>query len=125
MMVLAASKLRELGYIPHSSEGRAVPAVDALKNRAVLVFVSHRWLRPEASKPDDEENTKAKALIAFSDWYETIYTKQKGSRNVYFWLDWPSMNQADLAPYIHSLPLYVATCNDLLCFETPDYNARW
>jgi hypothetical protein len=34
------------------------------------------------------------------------------------------MDQNDLTPYIHSLPLYVASCNDLLCFETPDYNSR-
>lgn len=35
-----------------------------------------------------------------------------------------SMDQSDPLPYIQSLPLYVATCNDLLCFETPDYHER-
>lgn len=34
------------------------------------------------------------------------------------------MDQSDPLPYIQSLPLYVATCNDLLCFETPDYHER-
>jgi hypothetical protein len=124
MMVLSGSRLAELGRIPHSKEGEAVPAEEALLNRGVLIFVSHRWLQPEKNKPDDESNSKAQALIAWRNWYENTYTKQKDSRHVYFWLDWPSMNQNDLSPYIHSLPLYVASCNDLLCFETPDYNSR-
>ena len=34
------------------------------------------------------------------------------------------MNHEDPWPHIQSLPLYVATCNDLLCYETHDYDTR-
>jgi hypothetical protein len=51
MMVLSGSRLVELGRIPHSEEGEAVPAEEALVNRGVLIFVSHRWLQPAKNKP--------------------------------------------------------------------------
>jgi len=56
MKVLPMSKLVELGRIPHSSEGFAVDAADALagfpqgklsRPRAPIYFFSHRWLRPD------------------------------------------------------------------------------
>ena len=36
----------------------------------------------------------------------------------------PCMDQKDPWPHIQSLPLYVAACNDLLCYETHDYDTR-
>ena len=55
MKVLPMSKLVELGRIPHSSEGFAVDAAEALaafpeatlsRPLAPIYFFSHRWLRP-------------------------------------------------------------------------------
>ena len=56
MKVLPMSKLVELGRIPHSSEGFAVDAADALagfpqgklsRPRAPIYLFSHGWLRPD------------------------------------------------------------------------------
>eukprot|EP00041_Stephanoeca_diplocostata_P018972 m.402215 g.402215 ORF g.402215 m.402215 type:complete len:286 (+) comp21175_c1_seq2:225-1082(+) len=123
MRVLAASVLHELGRIPHSTECKTVLASEVLDEYPVFIFVSHRWLRPKEGYPDDSSNSKARALAEWGRWYETIYIKS-GIRKVFFWLDWPSMDQTDVIPHIQSLPLYVATCNDFLCFETHDYNTR-
>ena len=56
MKVLPMSTLIELGRIPHSSEGFAIDAADALagfpqaklsRPMAPIYFFSHRWLRPD------------------------------------------------------------------------------
>ena len=124
MTVLPATTLRTLQRIPHSSEGHQVPVSTILEHRPVLVFFSHRWLCPEQNKPDDEDNAKAATLVDWVDWYENVYTRTPGSRNVFLWVDYCSMDQSDPLPYIQSLPLFVATCNDFLCYQTADYHER-
>ena len=102
MRVVAHSTLKELGRIPRSHEGHQEDAIAAVrrcgadvlnKPKAVLLFYSHRWKRPNWSEdlgkdlpwasaerqqamregkrfgdPDDAARSKAKALIAYGDW---------------------------------------------------------
>eukprot|EP00040_Diaphanoeca_grandis_P019275 m.101732 g.101732 ORF g.101732 m.101732 type:complete len:288 (+) comp27346_c0_seq1:158-1021(+) len=127
--VVSAEKLRELGRIPTNEEQCSVDARDILNTDSVyekdkagvlLVFVSHRWLRPESYEPDDEHNTKARSLIEFARWYEHRY---KG-RKVHFWIDRSCIDHSDRFVGIATLPLYVAACNEMLIYETDDYSER-
>ena len=102
MRVVAHSTLKELGRIPRSHEGHQEDAIAAVlrsgagvfnRPKAVLLFYSHRWKRPNWSEdlgkdlpwasaerqqamregkrfgdPDDAARSKAKALIAYGDW---------------------------------------------------------
>jgi hypothetical protein len=102
MRVVAQSTLRELGRIPRSHEGHQEDAIAAVRRcgagtvnapKAVILFYSHRWKRPNWSEdlgkdlpwasaerqlamsegkrfgdPDDAARSKAKALIAYGDW---------------------------------------------------------
>eukprot|EP00964_Phaeocystis_antarctica_P087723 scaffold55730_cov66-Phaeocystis_antarctica.AAC.2 len=106
MRLVAHSKLTELGRIPRSHEGHQVDAIDTVRRcgadryhnpKAVLLFFSHRWLRPnwsdklnmdlplhegkhamDAGKrlgdPDDAERSTAKALIAYGEWFKQYRT---------------------------------------------------
>ncbi len=102
MRVVAHSRLKQLGRIPRSHEGHQEDAIAAVCRcsadasncpKAVLLFYSHRWKRPNWSEdlgkdlpwasaerqqamregkrfgdPDDAARSKAKALIAYGDW---------------------------------------------------------
>ena len=102
MRVVAHSTLRQLGRIPRSHEGHQEDAIAAVRRcgadihnnpKAVILFYSHRWKRPNWSEdlgkdlpwasaerqlamgegkrfgdPDDAARSKAKALIAYGDW---------------------------------------------------------
>ena len=90
MKCIAASTLTDLGRIPIYAEGYAVNATEVCDNHGVLVFVSHKWLRAQEGLPDDANNTKAKLLIEWADWYHSRYPP----RTVYFWIDWCCVDQA-------------------------------
>ena len=106
MRVVAHSRLMELGRIPRSHEGHQEDAIAAVRRcgadrynnpKAVLLFYSHRWKRPNWSEdlgkdlpwasaerqqamregkrfgdPDDAARSKAKALIAYGDWLKRL-----------------------------------------------------
>ena len=106
MRVVAHSRLKELGRIPRSHEGHQEDAIAAVRRcgadfnnqpKAVLLFYSHRWKRPNWSEdlgkdlpwalaerqqamregkrfgdPDDAARSKAKALIAYGDWLKRL-----------------------------------------------------
>ena len=102
MRVVAHSTLKELGRIPRSHEGHQEDAIAAVRRcgadgwnqpKALLLFYSHGWKRPNWSEdlgkdlpwasperqqamregkrfgdPDAAARSKAKALIAYGDW---------------------------------------------------------
>ena len=106
MRVVAHRTLKELGRIPRSHEGHQEDAIAAVRRcgadhfnnpKAVLLFYSHRWKRPNWSEdlgkelpwasaerqqamregkrfgdPDDAARSKAKALIAYGDWLKRL-----------------------------------------------------
>ena len=113
MRVLAGSKLTELGRIPRSHEGHQEDAIEVVRRcgaqaltnnpKAVILFYSHRWLRPNWSvdlgkdlpwasaerqqgmregkrfgDPDDDARSKAKALIAYGKWLKQYRLKGGG-----------------------------------------------
>jgi len=82
--VLPSAELRRLRLLPRSDCARTVDARAALENRGVIMFCSHRWLRPDEGRPDNALNRKARVLAMFGEWYERKYT----GRNIYWWLDW-------------------------------------
>ena len=83
-----------------------------------IVFVSHRWLSD--NHPDDADHTKAKAVIAFCQWFRA----QWGVAEVAIWIDYSSVDQDDTAKGITTLPLYIAAARNIVCYETDDYEVR-
>ena len=100
MRVVSAKKLAELGRIPRSDEGHQIDALEAVKKagrdfgtgspRALILFYSHRWKRPNWSEsmqkdvpwgsaeraaagkvgdPDDAAHSKALALLSMGEWF--------------------------------------------------------
>ena len=144
MMVLPAPRLAELDFIPKNSDAAAATVVDARAalrdEHAVLMLVSHRWLRPREGEPDDARRTKARALVAFARWYELgvgavgdeaeaplpslRYELKYPARRLFFWIDYTCIPFDNRATGIAALPAFVAACTDMLCFETPDYHRR-
>jgi len=110
MKVISLTTIETLGRIPRSNEGYAVDAQSCIKNfgaepfsnkpNAIIVFYSHRWLRPNwcpglkkdliwgtseraaavyegfiIGDVDDEDNSKANSLIQWGKWFKE-YRKQ-------------------------------------------------
>merc|ERR1719387_1259686 len=122
MVLLNWETIDGLGRIPHSDEGRAISLEEAegiARGRSRRFFIemfSHRWHSPYA--PDDRYCSKARALCEWS--------KYRASMNfrTFFWIDYPCINQSDIAPGVTMLPLYVSCCNNILCYDTPTYEPR-
>jgi hypothetical protein len=121
MMVLPLEEFEAFGAIPRSLDGLAV-ACGALPEDAVIVLVSHRWLRPTATPahPDDEIGSKfaqIKSLVAAATRSGTCGSSagEDSSRPIFAWIDFASIEQDDGAKLIkgvNSLPLYVQ-CADI------------
>jgi hypothetical protein len=133
MRLLHWGKLARLGRIPHSDEGHARDArdaIDAYGARLVEVFmVSHRWLQPSLdrtrSHPDRPDNEKARALHEFSLWRRQWVLDRHGFEpEIFYWLDYSCVDQANPAAAVQMLPLWVACCERFLRIETDDYEER-
>jgi hypothetical protein len=114
----------------------------------LICFLSHRWLSPQRNYPDDENNTKLRAVINFGHWLEcsiaaaatgrpvpgiskilqlfNVSQEQLKGVDLYFWIDYCCMDQREglTELYVHTLPLYIATCTFMACYETDDYKDR-
>eukprot|EP00873_Tetraselmis_striata_P025357 jgi/Tetstr1/445621/TSEL_003426.t1 len=151
MRLVTASKLREIGHLPRSSEGHWEDAEELLqrhgheigngRSKLVTVLFSHRWTRPSLdageAHPDDPDGSKAAVMVQFADWLmwalnnrdvsgvgsKLPATSQKPSE-VAFWLDWNSVDQDDTWPGVLALPLYVAACSVFAFYDTPEYEQR-
>ena len=151
MRVVAHSRLKELGRIPRSHEGHQEDAIAAVRRcgadisnypKAVLLFYSHRWKRPNWSEdlgkdlpwasaerqqamregkrfgdPDDAARSKAKALIAYGDWFKRCLLgpdplgadmTNDADLEIFWWIDWACTNQDKLGPDMAALPAYAA-----------------
>eukprot|EP00747_Dinoflagellata_sp_TGD_P023035 gnl/TRDRNA2_/TRDRNA2_129507_c1_seq1.p1 gnl/TRDRNA2_/TRDRNA2_129507_c1~~gnl/TRDRNA2_/TRDRNA2_129507_c1_seq1.p1 ORF type:complete len:235 (-),score=29.55 gnl/TRDRNA2_/TRDRNA2_129507_c1_seq1:76-780(-) len=122
MALLHWETVRDLGRIPHSAEKRAISMEEAFsiaESRNVRFFIemfSHRW--DSAFAPDDHLNSKAKALV---EWAENRWTNGLGT---FFWVDFACIDQSDIAPGVAMLPLYVSSCNNIICYDTLAYEPR-
>jgi len=136
MLVLDWVTVLRLGRIPHSAENRGLSLSDAfeiadkeefltvdeqgaekkIKMRFFIEMFSHRW--SSRFTPDDRWNSKARALV---EWGR--YRQSMGLRT-FFWVDYCCINQGDIAPGVAMLPLYVSSCNNIVCYDTPPYEPR-
>ena len=170
MRVVAHRTLKELGRIPRSHEGHQEDAIAAVrrcgadgdnKPKAVLLFYSHRWKRPNWSEdlgkdlpwasaerqqamregkrfgdPDDAARSKAKALIAYGDWFKRFrlatVTTGEGLSNIssdadleiFWWIDWASTDQDAPGPDMAALPAFAAACAGIVAAWSPEYASR-
>lgn len=122
MMLLDWQTVRDLGRIPHSAEKKTIDLHEASRRakgsklRFFIEMFSHRWISRCA--PDDAQNSKARALVEWG--------KQRQAVDLYtfFWVDYACIDQNDIAPGVCMLPLYVSSCNNIVCYDTPDYESR-
>src|SRR5262245_4416264 len=133
MRLLHWQRLEKLEQLPNFANLEAEDAVTGVKRfgaPAVEIFmVSHRWLRPSldpaSAHPDDERATKARALTEFSHWRRAWVSKHHGFLpEIFYWIDYCCFDQSTAADGIKMLPLWIASCERLLCFETADYHDR-
>ena len=74
--------------------------------RFFIEMFSHRWCHRD--QPDDDSSSKARALIEWAN-----YRKSCGLRS-FFWIDYSCVDQKCIMPGVTMLPLYVATCNNIV-----------
>eukprot|EP00930_Biecheleria_cincta_P091574 TRINITY_DN8116_c0_g1_i1.p1 TRINITY_DN8116_c0_g1~~TRINITY_DN8116_c0_g1_i1.p1 ORF type:complete len:876 (+),score=111.98 TRINITY_DN8116_c0_g1_i1:70-2697(+) len=122
MVLLSWKVIEDLGRIPHSSENRGISMEEAalqacsMNKRFFIEMFSHRW--HQSCSPDDRDNGKARILV---EWGK--YRLAMGLLT-FFWIDYTCINQSDIAPGVAMLPLYVSSCNNILCYDTPSYERR-
>mmetsp|Transcript_18858 Transcript_18858/g.31377 ORF Transcript_18858/g.31377 Transcript_18858/m.31377 type:complete len:239 (-) Transcript_18858:54-770(-) len=122
MILLDWETVERLGRIPHSAENRGITMEQAASDaesknlRFFVEMFSHRWISRFA--PDDRWNSKARTLV---EWGK--YRMSMGLRT-FFWVDYTCINQGDIAPGVSMLPLYVSSCNNIVCYDTPPYEPR-
>lgn len=122
MTLVHWATIARLGRIPHSSEGesismdKAAAIAECHGMRFFIEMFSHRWCSPDA--PDDEANSKAAALVEWAKY------RWSCGLATFFWVDYACIDQKDISPGVCMLPLYVSSCNNILCYDSPEYEAR-
>ena len=115
MRVVPFNLFRDQGRIPRSSDGLTV-ASNTIEEDALVVFVSHRWLRPEDGDPDDEQNSKHAAVCtAIKAITSSSSSAKKLGRPVYLWIDFACIEQdswEEKAKGIAALPIYVSSLDE-------------
>ena len=126
---------------------------------AVLLFYSHRWKRPNWSEelgkdlpwasaerqqamregkrfgdPDDAARSKAKALIAYGDWFKRCLMGPDSvvgadlcsddDLEIFWWIDWASTDQDAPGPDMAALPAFAAVCAGIVAAWSPEYASR-
>lgn len=134
MRVVSHERLQELKAIPRSGCNETVPVEEAhadasREGKKPRIFMcSHRWLRPSTSRsvshPDDKRNSKARILVEFANWYVANRQEIDLHTKVFFFIDFSCIDQDSPLSGTLMLPLYVATCHNVVCFETPDFSER-
>lgn len=122
MVLLHWETIERLGRIPHSEENQAISMAEAEGiarkhgKRFFIEMFSHRWNSLYA--PDDRWNSKARVLVEWAKYRWSI------GLGTFFWIDYACINQSDVAPGVAMLPLYVSSCNNILCYEMREYEGR-
>ena len=128
LRLLPLQVIEQLGRIPHSTEGLAVDAADALGRfkfksaafrhqgiGAEVFMASHRWLREQ--HPDNEANDKAKALIEFGQCRQQwVRNRHQLNVTMFLWIDVCCVDQSNPVPDLVKLPLAIACCERMVTF---------
>ncbi len=101
-------------------------------NTPLPIFFSHRWLRTQGMadehRPDGVDNPKARCLAEFGRWYENYWAAGSGMQvEVFLWIDYACVDQNPGLPHdaaIAALPLYIASCQAVVTWQTPDFDRR-
>jgi len=113
--------------IPRSSHDNVRRALfDAIQPDDVVFFVSHRWLRPDATPahPDNEEKSKHAAIV---EAISRISRETFPGKNIWMWVDYSCIdqdNRLEAVRGIMSLPLTVLASDAFLALVSPDYSSR-
>lgn len=133
MKLIHWKTLRNLKRIPHSEEDHAVEAISVIDRfgapQVEIFMVSHRWLRPSRNRntahPDTPENQKAKAINEFSKWRRNWVKNKHGFwPEIYYWIDFPCIDQTKTDLAVALLPLWVSCCERFLKIDSADYDSR-
>mmetsp|Transcript_34243 Transcript_34243/g.66897 ORF Transcript_34243/g.66897 Transcript_34243/m.66897 type:complete len:369 (+) Transcript_34243:274-1380(+) len=118
LRLLHWAKILELRRIPRSSEGHTISVDQAVQicaqtgRKLRANVLSHRWALPRDGRPDDESNSKAKAVVRFSKYGKDVYGGEE-----FWWIDYACVDQDDTAAGIAFLPTYIASVEGLICFD--------
>ena len=130
----------------------------------MLFFYSHRWKRPNWSEdlgkdlpwesperqlamregkrfgdPDDAARSKAKALIAYGEWFKRFQSggnhrlspaspwtgiSMDDDLEIFWWIDWACIDQDAPGPDMAALPAFAAACAGIVAAWSPEYASR-
>ena len=85
--------------------------------------------------PDDAARSKAKALIAYGDWFKRCRLAMVGDGvwndistsadlEIFWWIDWASTDQDAPGPDMAALPAFAAACAGIVAAWSPEYASR-
>ena len=125
MYVISETDWKSLEAIPRSNEAQEksllvdVTSLSEKRKDCCIIFISHRWLRPNPKKetqqphPDNRENEKFRLIRSALQ----VLRRQIGTAEVYLWCDFFGINQDDevlKTKGIRSLPAYIERSDMLL-----------
>lgn len=126
LLAVSYEDFRRFRAIPRSNHGLAkpFPPRGSHSHFAKLVFISHRWLRPNAGHPDDTDCSKYSLILKG---LKMLADKMSWNlwKDVYVWVDFACVNQDDSTlqmAHIKSLLAYVARSDALLIPASQGYN---
>jgi hypothetical protein len=131
MRVVSFETFQDFGQLPRSSD-RKTHEISVLHGNAKLVFISHRWFRPnedpKIAHPDDEHNSKHKLVCAGIQ--KLAEQKKWNIQHMYLWLDFCGVEQDDFALLkagVASLRGYISVCDAVLIpsREVPPEGSEW
>jgi len=123
MKMIPLEAFEKFGRIPRSSDLVETTATHLDlgrrgRSRCVVVFISHRWLRPslnpEEAHPDSVDGVKYQAILTAA---HKLKASVKDKNQIYIWIDYFSIDQDNAAlkkAGIRSLPAYVENSDILL-----------
>lgn len=118
MRVVSFETFQDFGQLPRSNH-RKTNELSVVPGDAKLVFISHRWLRPnedpKVAHPDDEHNSKHKLVCAGIQ--KLAEQKKWNTNHIYLWLDFCGVEQDDAALLkagVASLRGYISVCDAVL-----------
>ena len=140
MILISYNEMKTMGCIPIRQSGSRTSLSDLIslesedgrndddnsnKNRAKVIFLSHRWLRPQQLHPDDEEQTKYRDIMNACELYCQKY--KVSLEKLYLWVDYSCIDQR--CPNIkirsiQSLPFYILMSDGFIAIDHRDYMTR-
>lgn len=81
---------------------------------------------------DDENHSKARTLVQWAKWFKrglekgsfSLVTVTQVPAEIYFWIDWPCVDQTNPGPDMAALPAYVAISTAIAAYWNDEYKNR-